>query len=153
MFRQTDTQSIQNTECSHMWGHQGGIKQYQSANKPSKCNPSPTHHVRSVQSGKIGAIRQQLFQNFINSPIRHKHTHRAASRQQTCQYKQAFPLSRYLEQTGQTFFLFWLFHYYYAILMWFYIRAMNWICSKAKGCAPISARRRIPSVNGRTSCS
>ena len=48
MLGQADTQPIQDTESSHMRGHQSSIEQYQSADKPSKRYPSPAHHIRPV---------------------------------------------------------------------------------------------------------
>ena len=106
MFGQTDAQPVQDAESSHMRGHQGGIEQYQSADKSPKRYPSPAYHAGSVRSGGISSMRQQFFQNFINCPIGHEHTHRTAGRQHACHDEQPFLLSRYLEQAGQTFFLF-----------------------------------------------
>ena len=110
VFGQADTQSIEYAESRNVGRHQGGIQQYQSADKSPKRYPSPTYHDGSVRSGGISSMRQQFFQNFINRPIGHEHTHRAASRQHACHDEQPFLLSRYLEQPGQTFFLFCLIH-------------------------------------------
>ena len=96
MFGQTDTQPIQDSECGYVRGHKGSVQQNQSADKSTQCDPSPTYHFSSICQNRIAAMRQQLFQHLIDSPIGHKHTHGTTYRQQTCQQKQPFLLSRNL---------------------------------------------------------
>ena len=111
MLGQPDTQSVQNAECSHVRGHQGGVQQHQSADKPAEGDPAPTNHAGFVHRSRACTVRQQLFQHLVHRPIGYEHTHGAACRQQTRQKKQPFLLPRDLEQAGQTFFLlFFCFH-------------------------------------------